>query len=191
MNSSIAKNQDSQHADRAMERYARGDLSAFDEVYRYMAPRLHAYLLRRCHDRAHAEDLVQQTFLRLHSARESFQPGARLAPWAFTIAARLLVDSSRASRREPASPTGEPTDDEPVASCSADEVVHVRQLMGVVDRELGRMPAGQRSAFHMVRQNGLSHADAASALGVSVTAIKLRVHRARIALQTAIEGVAA
>jgi RNA polymerase sigma-70 factor (ECF subfamily) len=193
MSSNVTKNEDStsaserQLANRAMERYAQGDRSAFDEVYRYMAPRLYTYLLRRCRDRAYAEDLMQQTFLRMHRARASFEAGGRLAPWAFTIATRLLVDGSRAPGRKACVPM----EDEPVASCSADEVVHARQLMHVVDRELGRMSPGQRSAFHLVRQQGLSHAAAASALGVSVTAIKLRLHRARVALQMAIAGVAA
>jgi RNA polymerase sigma-70 factor (ECF subfamily) len=191
MNENLTQDAGREAADLAMARYARGDFAAFAEVYRYLAPRLQAFLARRCRDRALAEDRLQQTFLRMHRSRESFEPGARVSPWAFTIAARVLVDGRRADRREPAGQASVPLDEEPVAGSRADDVLHARQLMHVVDHELGRMCAGQRSAFQLVRREGLSHADAASTLGVSVTAIKLRVHRARQALEHAIAGLAA
>ena len=176
---------DRQAADLAMERYARGDDGAFHAVYAYMAPRLYRYLLRRCHDRVLSEDLLQQTFLRMHRSRASFEPGSRLAPWAFTIAGRVHIDGYRASGRDPQA-SGRGESEELCSSVSADETVHVRQLLDVVDRELGRLPEPQRSAFELVRNRGLSHADAASLLGVSVTAIKLRLHRARLALRAAV-----
>jgi RNA polymerase sigma-70 factor (ECF subfamily) len=191
MNENLTQDAGRQGADAAMARYAQGEPAAFAEVYRYLAPRLQAFLVRRCRDRALAEDLLQQTFLRMHRSRESFEPGARVSPWAFTIAARVLVDGSRADRREPVGTASVPLEEEPVSGTSADEVLQARQLMHVVDDELGRMAAGQRTAFQLVRREGLSHAAAASTLGVSVTAIKLRVHRARLALEQAIAGRAA
>ncbi len=85
-------------ASAAMDRYACGEDAAFSSVYDLLAPRLSAFLLRRTGDRARAEDLVQQTFLQMHCARRHFAPGTAVAPWAFAIARRLLIDGARRER---------------------------------------------------------------------------------------------
>lgn len=79
----------------AMDRYADGDASAVGEVYERLAPRLRAFFLRRTGDCGAADDLVQETFVRVHLARESFVRGADVVPWAFAIARRLLIDRRR------------------------------------------------------------------------------------------------
>src|SRR5690348_4281829 len=62
--------------DEAMDRYARGDDSAFAEVYDRLAPRLFGFLLRYTRDHAKVEDVVQQTMLQMHKNRGRFMPGA-------------------------------------------------------------------------------------------------------------------
>src|SRR3981081_1794597 len=69
-------------ADRAMERDAAGDDTAFGLVYDALAPRLYRYLVRQTRDRARAEDLLQQTLLHIHRARDRFIPGKEVSPWA-------------------------------------------------------------------------------------------------------------
>ena len=91
--------------DAAMDRYARGDDTAFGEIYDKLAPRLYGFLLRHTRDRAKAEDVVQQTMLQIHRARGRFQPGAEVTPWAFAIARRLLIDQHRRGGREVLAPT--------------------------------------------------------------------------------------
>src|SRR4051812_41474393 len=75
-------------ADLAMERYAEGDDAAFALVYDALAERLLAFLRRRLGSMSRAEDLLQQTFLRMHRARGSFVSGSAVLPWAFAIARR-------------------------------------------------------------------------------------------------------
>jgi len=75
-----------------MARYAAGDDTAFPELYRLLAPRLHAFLGRRLRNPSQAEDVLQQTFLQIHAARSRFSPGSEVMPWAFAIARRLLID---------------------------------------------------------------------------------------------------
>jgi RNA polymerase sigma-70 factor, ECF subfamily len=172
-------------ADVAMDRYARGDDTAFAEIYAFLAPRLRTYLQRRCGDRQAADDLLQQTFLRLHRSRATFVPGAPVAPWAFTIAASVLADGHRARRREP--PTDpEILDELPSAAAGADEALHVRHLSGRLHQAFRGLPTSQQTAYQLVRHEGLSLADAAGRLGVSVVAVKLRLHRAGQALQGAL-----
>src|SRR5260370_22789065 len=88
-------------ANAAMDRYAAtGDAAAFEELYDRLAPRLHAFLVRRTKNTARTKDLVQQTFLQMHCARSHFARGGEVMPWAFAIARRLLIDGARKAGRE-------------------------------------------------------------------------------------------
>jgi RNA polymerase sigma-70 factor (ECF subfamily) len=174
--------------DLAMERYAAGDESAFGAVYDALAPRLYGYLLRQTHDRARAEDLLQQTMLHMHRARDRFIAGAEVTPWAFAIARRLLVDGVRRGRREILADDGEL---DPGASDAppADDLVQARELATRIERVLARLPQSQRAAFELIKQEGLSVAEAAQVLGTTVAAVKLRAHRAYEALRRALGDV--
>jgi RNA polymerase sigma-70 factor (ECF subfamily) len=173
-------------ADQAMERYAAGDDSAFAELYDCLAPRLYDFLVRQCRDRAHAEDLLQQTLLRMHRARGSFIPGASVLPWAFAIARRLFLDGVRAGRRETLTPDEE-LRETPAAAPAADAMYEADETARRLDGELKRLPESQRVAFVLVKQQGLSVAEAAEALGISVAAVKLRAHRAYQALRAVLK----
>jgi RNA polymerase sigma-70 factor (ECF subfamily) len=174
-----------------MDRYAAGDDAAFDAVYEALAPRLYCYLRRQLRDPAKAEDLLQQTFLQIHRARASFMPGAEVTPWAFAIARRLVIDASRESKRRVPVAREEEAEARPphAEGPLADEVVHARQLAAIVERELGRLPENQRVAFELIRQDGLSIAEAADVLGVTHGAVKLRAHRASEALRAVLGDV--
>ena len=172
-------------ADVAMERYARGDDAAFGEIYDALAPRLYGYLLRQTRDVAKAEDLVQQTLLHIHRARGRFIPGAEVTPWAFAIARRLLIDSLRRGRREVLGATDDDVAQDNAVStdAAADDLVQAQELAGRIQKELARLPEAQRVAFELIKQEGLSLAQAAEVLGTTVAAVKLRAHRAYVALR--------
>ena len=175
-------------ASAAMARYAIGDDAAFGELYDLLAPRLHAFLSRRCLDDARAEDVLQQAFLQMHAARRHFTPGAEVMPWAFAIARRLLIDAARRDGRERAHGTGgdDPAaviDDRPSQDPSPTSVVRSRHLLRLVEQELDRVNPSHRVAFELVKLDGVSLAEAAQMLGTTVMAVKLRVHRALEALQ--------
>ena len=172
-------------ADVAMERYACGDDAAFGAVYDAIAPRLYGYLLRQTHDRARAEDLLQQTMLHIHRARARFLPGAEVTPWAFAIARRLVVDGVRRDRREVLADDGEP-DAGASLDPGADDLVHAQEIADRMQQALAGLPASQRAAFELIKQEGLSVAEAAQVLGTTVSAVKLRAHRAYEALRGAL-----
>ncbi len=171
--------------DVAMERYAAGDDSAFAAVYDKIAPRLYGYLLRQTRERARAEDLVQQTMLHIHRARTRFIPGAEVTPWAFAIARRLLLDGVRRARREVA-----PSEDDPdsalASADAADDMVQARELAAHIAAVLAKLPESQRVAFELLKQEGLTVAEAAEVLGTTAAAVKLRAHRAYDALRAAL-----
>ena len=171
-----------------MERYAGGDDASFGLVYDALAPRLYGYLLRQTRDTSRAEDLLQQTMLHIHRARASFIPGAEVTPWAFAIARRLLVDSLRRGKREVLADDGE-VDGGADKGPAADELAQARELATRVERILAKLPQSQRAAFELIKNEGLSVAEAAQVLGTTVAAVKLRAHRAYEALRGALGDV--
>ena len=185
-------------ADAAMERYSNGDGAAFAELYDAIAPRLLGFLRKATRDAVATEDLMQQTFLQIHRARGSFIPGAPVMPWALAIAKRLMIDSARRQRVELGLFMHAPADDdrmtsEPTATPATDDVLDARRLERRVQQRLDALPETQRTAYQLVKQEGLSLKSAAEVLGTSVTAVKLRTHRAYQALRAVLgeEGGAA
>jgi RNA polymerase sigma-70 factor, ECF subfamily len=175
-------------ADFAMERYAGGDSAAFAQVYDALAPRLYGYLLRQTRDRARAEDLLQQTMLHIHRARDRFIAGAEVRPWAFAIARRLLVDDIRRGRRIILSDDGD-ADSGVSTEPKADDLVQAAELAIRIQTILAQLPTSQRAAFELIKQEGLTVAEAAQVLGTTVAAVKLRAHRAYEALRAALGEV--
>lgn len=171
-----------------MARYARGEDAALAIVYDAIAPRLYGYLLRRVRDASLCEDLVQKTFLQMHRARATFAPGSLVAPWAFAIAKRLLIDAGRARTRLRARFSDNADGVDEVASSAPDAEDHLaaKELGQRAMAVLQEMPQNQREAFLLIRIDGLSIIEAAEVLGTTVSAVKLRAHRAYKALTDAL-----
>jgi len=165
-----------------MEQYAGGNSEAFTRVYDAVAPRLFAFLLRQTRNRAQAEDLLQQTMLQVHRARDQFIPGAAVVPWAFAIARRFLIDSVRRGPREILN-DGAELDVRAATSPRADDLVAASELAARIERTLAKLPEQQRTAFQLIKQEGLTFAEAAEVLGTTVAAVKLRAHRAYTAVR--------
>ena len=184
----LVTNPGSEGADAAMERYSIGDDAAFAELYDAIAPRLFGFLRAATRDEFATEDLVQQTFLQIHGARGSFIAGAAVMPWALAIAKRLMIDGARRRRVELglfAHPSIEDDRDAspPAAMAAVDDLLDATRLERRVWQRLETLPEIQRSAYELVKQEGLSLKRAAELLGTSVTAVKLRTHRAYEALR--------
>jgi RNA polymerase sigma-70 factor, ECF subfamily len=173
-------------ADAAMDRYARGDDTAFADVYDAVAPRIHGYLLRQTRDRDRADDLLQLTLLQMHRRRGSYVAGLPVLPWAFAIARRLFIDDVRHRKTDALSASGGVEGCDAPAPFATEEEVASHELAGLVERELARMPEAQRVAFQLLKVEGLSLADAAQVLGTTVGAVKLRAFRAYTALRVAL-----
>jgi RNA polymerase sigma-70 factor (ECF subfamily) len=168
-----------------MARHLAGDRCAFEHLYRKVAPRLHAYALRRTRDEAVAEDLVQTVLWRM--ARARFRSGADVMAWAVTIAHRILIDwFRRAQRQVEVTPTANVDTDvaAPAGVCDPERAVQVREAATRLHHELAALPAGQRTAFELLKYEGISVAEAASRLRTTGLAVRLRAHRAARALRS-------
>jgi RNA polymerase sigma-70 factor (ECF subfamily) len=176
--------------DAVMDRYARGDDAAFDELYRHGAPRIRGFLLRLCGDRAVAEDLTQEAFLRVHRARGSFASGAAAVPWMLAIARNAFLDQMRRARARPPAAGGEDeiAEREAPPGARGDEELAAREMADVVRRTLQELPVLQREAFVLIRFEGLSVGEAAEVLGATEGAVKIRAFRAYEALREALKA---
>jgi RNA polymerase sigma-70 factor (ECF subfamily) len=173
-------------ANRAMDRYAAGDASAFADLYDALAPRLYGFLIRQLRNATLAEDVLQQVMLQIHCARASYMSGAQVVPWAFAIARNLAVDSHRRGRREIALDVDDPANERPSLDPMPDDVLRAKQAAHTLERVLAEIPESQRIAFELLKYDGLSLAEAAEVLGISVGAVKVRAHRTYAALRAAL-----
>jgi RNA polymerase sigma-70 factor (ECF subfamily) len=162
-----------------------GDAAAFETLFRRWAGPLLRYLERMLRDPGAAEELVQEAFLRVHRARDSYRAEARFSTWLYRIGTNLALNELRKpGRRLP----HESVDDEDewmllaAYSPASDDVAHARRGIEAVDRALGELPEQQRAALWLAAVEGHSYAEVALALETSEEAVKALVHRARRSL---------
>jgi RNA polymerase sigma-70 factor (ECF subfamily) len=177
--------------DDLMDRFARGDDGAFDELYRLGAPRVRAFLVRICADLALADDLTQEAFLRVHRARATFVANAAAIPWMLTIARNTFRDHARRERvrriHQATAAEDHDVQQSAVSNHGGDRAVIARQMLEVAQQALLRLPVRQREAFVLLRFEGLSLEDAAQVLGATEAAVKILVHRACVAIRTTLD----
>jgi RNA polymerase sigma-70 factor (ECF subfamily) len=170
-----------------MQRYCGGEIAAFHELYAALAPRILGYLTGLAGDRATAEDLLQQTFMKLHEARSAYVKGANPVPWLYTIAHRTCLDEIRRRKRArvrvstdgtlPYEPSVDITGGADPQSSIDDEAI-ARGLAA-----LASLPPTLRQAVLLTKIHGHSSAQAATIAGTTVGAIKVRAHRGYLALR--------
>lgn len=172
-----------------MRRYQEGDAGAFRELYAVVAPRLLGYLLKMARTRPLAEDLLQQTFLKLHRSRAAYVPGADPLPWIYSIAHRTFIDEARRTKRAVVRVAGD--DALPEVHAGLDGATADRRDEPRVDPELAKatldalaeLPIAQREAVVLTKLDGKSVAEAAAIAGTTVGAMKVRAHRGYEALR--------
>jgi RNA polymerase sigma-70 factor (ECF subfamily) len=172
-------------ADEAMERYADGDVTAFATLYAELAPRLFRFAVRQLQSRAAAEDVVQQALLQIHCARHQFTPGAAVLPWAYAIVRRLVIDLSRRRGREDLRADLAQEAEEPSSAAAPDDALHWKRSEAALRQDLLRLPPAHREAFELLKIEGLSVAESAEVLGITHGMVKIRAHRATVALRSA------
>lgn len=179
--------EEAEHA-RLMGRYCDGEPAAFQRLYQLLAPRVLAYLVSLIGDRALAEDLLQQTFLKVHQSRGSYVRDANPVPWIYTIAHRTCLDELRRKKRAPVKLTGDgDLPREPAATITGQAESQVPDDDGASARislaDLDGLPQNQKEALVLTKVHGHSVAQAAMIAGTTPGAIKLRAHRAYVTLR--------
>jgi RNA polymerase sigma-70 factor (ECF subfamily) len=155
------------------------DTGAFDQIYNTFNPRLYNFLARLSGSRDVAEDLVDETWLRLVSASATLDLDTRIAPWLFTVGRNLYVSYCRSRGREQSYTSDflllwpDRLSPSPFDRASANES-EVR-----LNAALAALPVKYREALLLVGVEGLRPAEAAAVCGISPEAFRQRQSRAR------------
>jgi RNA polymerase sigma-70 factor (ECF subfamily) len=176
-----------------MERYALGDDVVFPRLYELMAPRLYRFCLRLAMNVPEADDCFQEPFLKVHRARAAYVAGANPLHWAFAIARSVYLTRLRYWRRRPeelggASDVAERDELLPDDCASPEAETLAEDLLDVVGSELRKISEKNRSAYVLVKEEGLSTKEAAAVLGTTAAAVKQRAHRACEHLRAALSA---
>lgn len=174
-----------------------GSGSAFEElVFRYQN-RLVVVLEQLVQRREQAEDLAQEVFLRVYRARATYKPDAKFCTWLFTIANNVAKNAKRTmARRHEVSASSRPADDGAVRldqmAQAASSFMPARKAEKVERSEMVRqaiqmLDERQRMALMLSKFEGLSYAEIAEAMGLSIEATKSLLFRAREKLRQKLE----
>jgi RNA polymerase sigma-70 factor (ECF subfamily) len=159
--------------ERWMERYQSAEPEAARVLVRALSPALLGFFRAQTATRQESEDLLQETWLRIHRVRHTYRPGEPLAPWVYAIARRVRVDAYRRRRRLEAreSLTARlPEAAAPAPSAAA--------LLPEFEELVAELPEAQREVVTMLKVCGLSLEEVARATASSVGAVKQKAHRA-------------
>lgn len=177
-----------------LRRYAAGQASAFEPLYRRHELRVFRYLLRNLRDHALAEEALQETWFAVARDAARYQPTARFSTWLFTIAHHRMIDAVRSRRTTVAWEAAE--EETPQALAVGDDTrvagpyaaaVASEQLASVL-RALAALPEEQRQAFLLQQEADLSVEDIAAVCGCSFETAKSRLRYARSKLRELLQG---
>lgn len=159
--------------ERWMERYQAADAHAPSVLVRSLSPALIRFFCAGGESRHEAEDLLQETWLRVHRSRHTYRPGEQLLPWIYAIARHVRVDAYRRKRRitDHEAAVEVLPDPRPERTDSAADTPSFEEL-------IASLPAGQKEVVTMLKVAGLSLEQVAQATSSTVGSVKQKAHRA-------------
>jgi len=158
-----------------LNRFRQGDLDAFETLFRQHQRVVYAWILRIVRDPAAAEDLTIESFWRIHRAHARFEPAQGFEGWARRIATHAALDWLRARRDKNEVDVNGCAELSAPATCDPAITAEIRSKTA---QAFGRLPPKLRIAATLAVIEEQPHREIASALGISVAAVKLRVFRA-------------
>lgn len=170
-------------------RHLSGDPRAFTELVGRYEDRLLRFTTRVIGDRARAEDLVQETFLRVSRHLHRFDTSRNFATWVYTIVSNLTKNEIRSRQRSPlvffeSARVADDDDRGPMQfadhRCRPDSMLANRDLAELVEQTLARLPALYRDVLVLREIEGRSYDEMCEILGCRLGAVKSRLHRARL-----------
>src|SRR6202142_220236 len=166
-----------------MARYQQGDSAAATALVNCLSPLLHRFFLVQCVSRRYADDLLQETWLRLHQVRQTYRPGEPVLPWLYALARHVRVDHYRRTRRvESREQQVEQLPEVPTpAQRRPDSSPDLVEL-------LAGLPESQREVVVMLKLSGMSLDEVARATSSSVGSVKQKAHRAYTSLRQRLAG---
>jgi RNA polymerase sigma-70 factor (ECF subfamily) len=154
-----------------MARYQWGDLAAATALIHLLSPQLHRFFAIQFASRIDADDLLQETWLRIHQVLHTYRSGEPVLPWLYAIARHVRVDHYRKALRTIARENR--LDDMPEVAAPA-----VAGGLPGLTAVLAQLPESQRDVIEMLKVQGMSLEEVARATSSSVGSVKQKAHRA-------------
>src|SRR6201988_1800417 len=179
-------------------RAAKGDEAAFRELVRRYERPVFSLLYRMVRDRALAEDLAQETFIKVLNGIKSYRPAFKFSSWIFKIANNAAIDHLRRKNIDTLSLDGAPSAETPEqmratslqlgdrAESPLDEVEN-RELGTAIERAIGRLRPEYKSCILLRHVEGYSYEEIAETLDLPLGTVKTYIHRARNELRGYLE----
>lgn len=163
-----------------MARIGRGDEAAFRALSRRHLPSVVALARHIMRNSADAEDIAQEAMLRVWTHAPRWQPLAAFRTWLTRIVVNLCLDRKRRATPLPLDVAGDPADSTP----GVEQQIEASEADRRVNAAIDALPPRQRAAIALTYRDGLSNADAAEALGTSVSALETLLVRAKQKLRS-------
>lgn len=168
-----------------MIRYQQADATAAAVLAEKMTGKLYRFFASQVRNPNEAEDLVQDCWLRIHKARQTYRPGEPLLPWVFAIARRTQIDHYRKKQRT-ARHEFQKEDLQEIAS--GNPSFGSQSPLPALSELLRTLPPQQRQTILLLKVAGMSLEEVSKATGASVGAVKQRAHRAYMTLRRLFGG---
>ncbi|MEW6516628.1 MAG: sigma-70 family RNA polymerase sigma factor [candidate division FCPU426 bacterium] len=175
-----------------VERWQAGDETALTALVNKYRERVRAVAYRFLQNRTEAEDIAQETFIRLVQARDRYRPSAKFSSYLFTIANRLCLNALRHRKRHPAQSLEAPVSADPEAparqwadpaAVPAAQVLEEEEQSLMVRRAVDRLPPDERMALILDHWEDQPLERIAEVLRKSIPAVKSLLFRARAKLR--------
>lgn len=173
-----------------------GDARAFEVLLRRHRTALFNFILRLVGDRARAEDVLQETWLKVVRSAPQYETKAKFTTWAYTIARNLCVDLKRRDvfrKTESLDATAADDDERPLhdpaaegAAVNPERAAHARRTGPIVEAALAALPAEQREVFVLRELGGLAFKEIAAQTGAAENTVKSRMRYALEGLRRAL-----
>jgi RNA polymerase sigma-70 factor (ECF subfamily) len=168
----VARNEEEARWSEWMVRANAGDAEAYTKLLGEIGVAMERYLRRHFGESDFIEDCVQECLLSIHRARATYDPTRRLRPWMFTIVRHKAIDMLRRRGSRDRHEVPHRSDEEPATPVADDPTIGLQAA-----EVLQHLAPEYRAALLMTKFEGRSLDEAAHRAGVSVTAMKSRVHR--------------
>lgn len=179
-----------------MRRFQAGEARAFEALLRRHRSAVFQFVLRFVGNRSRAEDVLQETWLKVVRSAPQYEPRARFTTWVFTIARNLCVDAQRREVfRSMESLEGAEEGERPLGESVADggvsdpeRTAHAARLRPAIEAALAGLPDEQREVFVMREYAGLAFKEIATATNTPENTVKSRMRYALEGLRRALSG---
>jgi RNA polymerase sigma-70 factor (ECF subfamily) len=170
-----------------LARLRAGDGRAFEEMVTAYQHRVFGVALRMLGNRAEAEDIAQDTFLRAHRALGEFRGEARLGTWLYAIASRLCLNRLASGARRHEQHNDLALSQAPAEGADAAGTLERGELEAALREAVAALPEDRRIVVVLRDLEGLGYEEIAEVLGVPLNTVRSRLHRARLDLKAKLE----